>query len=217
MTLPRKTFFPGVFLLLLGACCGPALAGRPLMVDDANVNEAGHGQLEAWIARTGGSTVYNLAPAYAPLDGLEIGALLAHERNSSINVNALQAKWRLTPSKEDGCNFAAVAGFSHASSEGNTAYLNGLITCNQPALGSAHLNLGVGKARRAPSSLGWGVAYEKEIMGVTPHLEWFGAERAKPTVQVGLRGNVAPNLQLDGSLGRSAGVTLYTLGAKLTF
>lgn len=52
---------------------------------------------------------------------------------------------------------------------------------------------------------------------MTPHIEWFGSEGSKPTVQVGLRGNVLPNLQLDGSVGRSDGITIYTLGVKFMF
>ncbi len=106
---------------------------------------------------------------------------------------------------------------AHASGTPNTAYLNGLFTCNHAELGSAHLNLGVTKPHRASSTLGWGVAYEREVMGVTPHIEWFGAQHSKPTVQVGLRGNVASNIQLDGSVGRTGGTTLYTLGTKFQF
>lgn len=194
------------------------MAGRPLVVDDANVNEAGHGQLEAWVARAqGAKNVYNLAPAFAPIDGLEIGALLARDTNAPETLSALQAKWRITPSQENGCNFGAVLGVAHAPGTRNTGYLNGLFTCNHPELGSAHLNLGAAKARGSSKTLTWGIAYEREVMGVTPHVEWFGNEGAKPTMQVGLRGNIAKNVQLDGSVGRSDGVTLYTLGAKYQF
>lgn len=204
--------------LLLGATlAGVASAGRPLAVDDANVNEAGHGQLEAWIARAPGSTVFNLAPAYAPIDGLEIGVLLARERHTSVKASGLQAKWLITPSQDNGCNFGAVLGLAHTQGDTNRAILNGLLTCNRAALGSAHLNLGVSKPRHAPKGLGWGIAAEKPLSAVTAHLEWFGAQHSKPTIQAGLRTNLTANLQLDGSLGRSAGQTVYTLGTKLSF
>jgi hypothetical protein len=52
---------------------------------------------------------------------------------------------------------------------------------------------------------------------VTPHIEWFGAQRSKPTLQLGLRGNVSESLQLDASLGRNDGVNIYTLGVKFSF
>ena len=211
---PHEAFL--LLLLLAAVACSPALAGRPLAVDDANVNEAGRGQLEVWVARGAGSTVFNLAPAYAPVEGLEFGALLARESNTGDKVSALQVKWRITASKETGCNFGAVAGLSHAA-ERNTGYLNGLLTCNRPELGSVHFNLGATKPGGAARARSWGLAYEREIMGITPHLEWFGVEHAKPTLQAGVRGHVAPDLQLDGSVGRGDGVTLYTLGAKLGF
>ncbi len=204
------------FIILIGTGTA-ATAGRPLTVDDANVNEAGRGQLEAWVAHATGATVYNLAPAYAPMDGLEIGALLSRERGASLSASALQAKWRITASREHGCNVAAVAGLARATAAANAAYLNGLLTCNQPDWGSAHLNLGVSKARRSQGTLVWGIAYERPFLGVTPHIEWFGAERAKPTLQVGLRANFTTQLQLDGTVGSSSGIRVYTVGAKLTF
>ena len=77
MSANSRGSLSAAFLLLLGTCSSAVWSGRPLTVDDANVNEPGHAQLEAWVARAGGSTVYNVAPAYAPVDGLEIGALLA--------------------------------------------------------------------------------------------------------------------------------------------
>ena len=217
MSANSRGLLSAAFLLLLGTCSSAVWSGRPLTVDDANVNEPGHGQLEAWVARAAGSTVYNVAPAYAPVDGLEIGALLAREPRTSTYLSALQAKWRITPSQEYGCNVATVVGLAHATGAGNTNYLNGLVTCNQPALGSVHANLGVAKAAGTPKALSWGLAYEREVMGLTPHVEWFVAEQVKPTIQVGLRGNLLGNFQLDGSVGRSSGAMLYTLGAKLTF
>lgn len=205
-------------LTLLSVSSGAALAGRPLVVDDANVNDAGHGQLEIWASHAqGAKNVYNLAPAFAPIEDLEIGALLARDTNASQTLSALQAKWRITRSQENGCNFGAVLGLAHAPGTPNTRYLNGLLTCNKPELGSLHLNLGASKARGTPKSIGWGVAYEREVIGVTPHIEWFGAEGTKPTIQVGLRGNILQNVQLDGSIGRNDGVNLFTLGAKLQF
>ena len=32
----------------LSLCVSTTFAGRPLLVDDANTNEAGHGHLESW-------------------------------------------------------------------------------------------------------------------------------------------------------------------------
>lgn len=205
--------------LLLGTVlvCGTANAGRPLAVDDANTDAAGTGHVEAWLAQAPGAQVYSIAPAYAPVDGLEIDALLSRDRRASVTLGALQAKWRITPSQEAGCNVGAVAGLGHATASPNSAYLNGLLTCNHPDLGSTHFNLGASRPRHAVTRLGWGMAYERPVGSVTPHIEWFGSEHAKPTIQVGLRGDIAKGVQLDGSIGRSAGAMLYTLGTKLVF
>jgi hypothetical protein len=209
-----KRLLPAVLAALL---CGSALAGRPLVVDDANTNDAGNGQVEAWLTRVEGINVFTIAPAYAPIDGLELGAAFARESSTSTNASALQLKWRITASKEDGCNVGAVVGYSRVSGAGNASYLNGLLTCNFGDAGSAHLNLGATKPSGASAATGWGVAYEREFGALTPHIEWFGAEGGKPTVQVGLRGDVAKNVQLDGSVGRGGGVNVYSLGLKFSF
>lgn len=194
-----------------------ALAGRPLTVDDADVEKPGRGHIEAWAARAPGSTVYNLAPAYAPIEGLELGALLARDTSASMTLSGVQAKWLITPKQDNGCNTSGVLGWSHAIGTHNTASLNGLLSCNGVQRGSVHLNLGASKASSTAASLNWGVAYEREVGGVTPSIEWFGNQGAKPTVQAGLRGNIARNLQLDGSIGRRGGATLYSLGTERQF
>lgn len=194
-----------------------AQAGRPLVVDDANVNEPGSGQFETWLAWGSDSRLFHVAPAYAPAAGLELGALLARDGMASQTLVALQAKWRITPSQADGCNLGLVAGAARASADGGAVSLNGLATCNAGRLGSFHVNMGANQPRHAPAVPTWGLAYEREIGRVTPHIEWFGARHARPTLQAGLRGQVAPQVQLDGSIGRSGDQTTFTAGLKYTF
>ncbi len=218
MTATSPVSAPGVLIALMALCFSEvALAGRPLAVDDANVNEPGQGHVELWASHTAGSRVYNLAPAFAPIKGLEVSALLARDRTTLATLSAVQAKWRITPSHENGCNLATVLGIGHTSISDNSKYLNGLFTCNRAKFGSMHLNLGISKTRSSGSVVGWGVAFETEVMGVTPHLEWFGEQHTKPTVQVGLRGNISPSVQLDGSVGRVQGANVYTVGTKIQF
>jgi hypothetical protein len=182
------------------------------------VSDVGHGHVELWVAKAAGAKVFNAAPAYAPIEGLELAALLARDTEASASLRGLQTKWLITPSQQNGCNAGAVIGWLNVAGTPNTASLNGLFTCNRAQHGSIHLNLGLSKARSAAGNVNWGVAYEKPFdNGLTPNIEWFGGQRAKPTVQAGLRGNIAPNLQLDGSIGRRDRVTLYTLGTKLQF
>jgi hypothetical protein len=213
---------PLLLIAALGLHSSLAWAGRPLVVDDANTNDKGKGHVEAWMTRADGASLFSLSPAYAVADGVEIGGLLARESGSGgLRVSAAQVKWRLTPSQDNGCNVAAVLGVTQARAGGtssNGSYLNALASCNRGDAGSYHANLGISKTNGGGgSAASWGIAYERGFGSVTPHIEWFGAEGSKPTLQAGLRGQLTESLQLDGSLGRSDGVTIYTLGVKFTF
>lgn len=205
-------------MIVLAAACGAAFAGRPLTVDDANTNDKGAGHVEAWVARADGATVVNVAPAYAPLDGVELAATLSRDTTNKVNAGAVQLKVVLTERQDQGCNLGASGGFTHVGSGGgNGRFANGLVTCNAGKLGSLHLNLGVAKASGEASVRSWGVAVEHELGGVTPHVEAFGEKGSKPTVQVGARTEVATGVQLDGTVGRSDGRSVYSLGLKFTF
>jgi hypothetical protein len=206
----------GAALLVL-ACSGAAFAGRPLVVDDANTNDAGRGHVETWLSRQDGESVYSVAPAYAFREGMEIGALVARAPSAHVTATALQLKWRITPSRANGCNAGVVGGLAHATGTGNAPYLNGLATCNVEGLGSFHFNLGGLKPRDASFVPTWGLAFEKPISAVVAHLEVFGARDTRPTVQLGLRADVVQGIQLDGSVGRNDGRTLWTVGLKFQF
>lgn len=212
MQTPNRTLLLSLAALGLAAS---AHAGRPLTVDDASVNEAGAGHVEAWYARQPGRAhTWTIAPAYAPIDGLELGAAISRDRTADTTTGAVQAKWRITPSQESGCNVGAVLGVAHTrGAGGNTPYLNGLATCNS-SWGASHFNLG---AVRAPgeSTLGtWGMAHEREFGRVTAHVEALGQRHSKPTFQVGARMEVAKGLQIDGTVGRSDRENLVSLGLK---
>ena len=204
--------------MLAALAAPPCLAGRPLSVDDANVNDAGAGHVEAWYARdAGASTNWNIAPAYGLTDGVEIAAALTRDRGNQSTVSALQAKFRITKSQEQGCNFGATLGLAHVNVEsGNSPYLNGIATCNWSD-GLVHFNLGAVRPAGSTTLRTWGLAYERELGALTGHAEYFGAQQDRPTVQLGLRGNPAKNIQLDGTLGRSGGESIYSLGTKFMF
>lgn len=203
---------------LLVAASSAVMAGRPLSVDDANTNDAGAGHVEMWVSRAPGSTVLNVAPAFAPIDGLEFAVALARDTSSKVNASTVQLKWRITPSQEAGCNVGTSVGASRFSDGGgHLRFLNGLVSCNLGGQGSAHLNLGVVKPSGDGSVKTWGVAYEREAGPVTPHVEFFGAKGSKPTAQVGLRGKLSEAWQVDGTFGRSDGENLFSLGLKFQF
>lgn len=222
MKQPTSRTLSSLLVMAAGATllASAAHAGRPLNVDDASVNDKGKGHVEFWTTRADGISLYSIAPAYAPIEGLEIGGLVSRETKTKLNVTGLQAKWRITASQDKGCNVGAIFGVSRASLDGSSVNgqgLTGLFTCNGLGGGSLHLNVGMDRVSGGETSNRWGLAYERAFGAVTPHIEWFGSEGNKPTIGIGLRGMVTDSVQLDGSVGRSDGLTVYTLGAKLVF
>lgn len=211
---------PGAALLAGALAAGSAQAGRPLTVDDAGVNAKGEGHVEAWAGRSDGVRTLNLSPAYAFAEAIEAAALVSRDTTDRVTGTALQLKWLITPSRDSGCNLGVSFGASRARGGGvneDAAFVNGLFSCNSTRLGNLHINLGAVKPSQAQSVRTWGLALEREIGAVTPHIEWFGNEGSRPTWQVGARGDVAKQLQLDGTIGRGNGFTQYSLGLKFRF
>jgi hypothetical protein len=197
---------------------GPSWAGRPLSVDDANVNEVGAGHVEMWYARQSGNTnVWTVAPAYGIAQGIEIGLAVARDATNDSSTNTVQVKFRLTPSRKDGCNVGASVGASQANNGvENTPFVNGLPSCNSD-YGSLHINLGSNSPPVGPSLGTWGIAFERELGSFTAHAEAFGQERGSPTVQLGLRTELFKNVQLDGTAGRVNGESVLSVGLKFQF
>lgn len=202
-----------------GLLAGSAVhAGRPMVVDDAGVDDAGSGHVEAWYARQPGRAhTWTLSPAYAPIDGLEIDAVITRDLTAASTSQSLQAKWRISPSREQGCNHAAVLGMQQVRGQaGNMPYVNGLLSCNS-AWGATHFNLGGQGPAGGPGVATWGLAHERDFGRTTLHVEAFGQRLAKPTFQIGARTNVLPRLQVDASLGRSNRETLLSVGLRQSF
>lgn len=214
-----QTQLPKVLVLLFGL--GGLLntqAGRPLTVDDASVNDVGQGHVEGWWTRaTDGSRSWTIAPAYAPTQNIELGAGLAREQKTGLETLNVQAKFRITPSQDDGCNVGAVLGAARTTGETSKGYVNALLTCNHAKLGSLHTNLGALDFSSSQRIGTWGLAWERAYGDVTAHIEVYGQQHDKPTWATGLRTNILPKLQLDGSVGRQAGQNLVTLGTKWMF
>ena len=205
---------------LLVLASGASLAGRPLSVDDANVNDVGAGHVEAWYARQAdGSGLWTVAPAYGVASGIEVGAAVSRDTTNDVTSTAIQAKFRITPSQQSGCNVGAVVGISQATTGGastNTPYVNGLLTCNMAA-GSLHFNLGSMQPSGSAALTTWGIAFERELGPITAHVEYFGVTDSQPTLQLGARTELVKNLQLDATVGRINNDTLLSLGLKFQF
>jgi len=203
-------------LLILGTS---AHAGRPLAVDDANVNEKGKGHVEVWVARDSDKiNTWNIAPAFAPVEGVEIGVSYAKARKSGTAEQAIQAKWRITPSQENGCNVASTLGTVHEKNVGNSPYLVGIMTCNT-VMGSMHVNLTRHNPKDEKNYNSWGVAFERPMGSITPHIEAFADQGQKATLQFGVKTEIAEGWQLDATVGRDRQNTanVFSLGFKYSF
>lgn len=201
---------------------GSAHAARPLSVDDAGVDEVGHGHIEVWWEGPRGQrgTTY-AAPAYAPIEGLELGALLARDLGERHTLQGLQLKWRWSPAQEQGCNAASSVGATHrrqspGQSQGSAVALNLIGTCAAP-WGTVNANLGAQRERGQPWRATWGASVEHSWGAITPHLEAFGTQHGAPVFQAGARWEWAPGRQLDATVGRQQGRTLLSLGFVLGF
>jgi hypothetical protein len=213
-THPRKALF---LLLGLGFVLS-VQAGRPLTVDDANVNDVGEGHVEGWWTRgPSGSRSWTVAPAYSPIQNVELGAGMARDPKTRLETQNIQVKFRLTPSQDNGCNVGAVVGAARTTGEASKAYVNALFTCNHAKLGSLHTNLGALDVSNSQRIGTWGLAWERAYGDVTAHVEVYGQQHDKPTWATGLRTNILPKFQLDGSIGRQGGHNLLTLGTKWMF
>ena len=210
---------------LLGLCAVSATvyAGRPLTVDDADVNVKGAGHVEVWAAHelteSGVSRTLTVAPAFAPLEGVELTAMLTRDQGNKTSLTSAQVKWRITATDESGCNFGATLARARSSENTNPSAtnFNALMSCNRSALGSLHLNLGGVNRSGERASRTWGVAVERLIGGVNLHVEQFGEERAKPTSQAGASIALTKRLQLDGTIGRSGSNKILSAGFKVGF
>ena len=177
-----------LFLLMGVSCLFNAHVGRPLTVDDANVNEVGEGHVEGWWTRApSGSRSWTVAPAYAPIQNVELGAGMAREQKTGLETLNIQAKFRITESQENGCHAGAVLGAASTTGESSMGYMNALLTCNHPTLGSLHTNLGALDVSSSQRIGTWGLAWERAYGEITAHVEVYGQQHDKPTWATGHR------------------------------
>ena len=98
-------------LLAISLMSVSAHAGRPLSVDDANVNEKGVAHVETfWSRGADGSRTFTVAPTYSPIPGLDLIAVDTRTAAGGPHSQTLQAKLQVTAVQEKGCYFAWVFG-----------------------------------------------------------------------------------------------------------
>jgi len=167
-------------LCVLLICVFPAvaLAGRPLLIDDAATNAAGHGHVESWYDTE--ERTFNVAPAFAPIEGLELGAAIAKSNSSGETSYSLQVKKLFTSPQENGCNTGGTLGRTSVQNDNAyTLYGWGILSCQSAQWGTVHLNLGWIKERYGSSQQLTGFAFEYPLENFTPHAEWLRLEGEK--------------------------------------
>ena len=195
-----------------------AQAGRPLNVDDANVNDQGVAHIETfWSRAADGSRTLTIAPTYSPLPGLDLIALNVRTFSGGPHSQTIQAKLQVTAPQKKSCHFAWVLGATQwQKGDGQKSFVSGNTSCDMGAgtLHSSWVSARDAEGKDVPS---WGVAWEQIMGDWTAHIESVAQRASKPLVGVGLRRDVLPGLQMDGTWGKQGGKAVFSLGTKYTF
>ena len=224
MSLPRL-LLPSRALCCAAAlaACASAHAGRPLTVDDADVDPAGSAHVDSWFARQSGrQSTWNLAAAYVLVPTLEISGQAARNTTASLTSTALQMKWSMTPAQKDGCQLATTLGVGRTQHSPDESTVNTIMSCNDTN-GAMHFNVGRIRPDGGPSATTWGVSIEIPDGRYTGYAEAFGqrgtSAQETTTYQLGLRAVLSPRWQVDGTWGRvrETRENLYSVGVAYRF
>lgn len=213
----RSDLFAAATACALATLCSAAWASRPLSVDDASINDKGSGHVEAWFAReAGNANVYYVVPAFSPWEVLELSLPLARDRSNGITSIGALARVRITEPQKSGCNFLVALGHQRFNPGGNQPYAYTAVTCRRNEF-ALNANLGAAKPQGESSFGTWGLSIERDHGTLVGHVEAFGQEHSKPTFQVGARKDLGKGFQVDGTVGRTDGDTIFSMGVKYSF
>lgn len=195
-----------------------ALAGRPLSVDDANVNDKGVAHVETfWSRAADGSRSLTIAPTYSPLPGLDLIVADARTLSGGAHSQTLQAKMQVTSPKDNSCHFAWVVGATQwQKGDGQKSFVSANSSCDM-GVGALHASVVSNRDAEGRDTPSFGIAWEQSFGAWTGHIESIAQRAAKPMVGIGARTDVMPGFQVDGTLGRVGGKAMFSLGTKITF
>jgi len=207
-----------ISLLATSLLCVSAQAGRPLTVDDANVNDTGVAHVETfWSRAADGSRTFTVAPTYSPLPGLDLIAVDTRTLSGGAHSQTLQAKMQVTSPKDKSCHFAWVVGITQwQKGEGQKSFVSANTSCDM-GVGALHASVVSSRDAVGRDTPSMGVAWEQSFGAWTGHIESVAQRATKPMVGIGARTEVKPGFQVDGTWGRLGGKALFSLGTKFTF
>lgn len=224
-------------LIVLGFAATPALAERPMAVDDAGTLDKGGAKLEFGLSKDHKERGWEGAAGYAPIDDLELELSFsrATDRDSDPDTRlrgvGFAAKW--VPLKaETGLSAGLKFDYGRTRSddrinpaETERAHsLTGLLTWSFASGQLLHVNIGREWVRvSGPDDTNntWGIGFDQPVLeNLNLTLETYGntsRDQGRPDTQVGLRWTIAEGLKLSGAVGRGNGRSFGNAGIAWEF
>lgn len=197
----------------------PAVAERPMTVDDAGTLDPGAAKLELGWGRDDKAKGFDAAVGFGPVENVELELNFGHARDRSVNPDlherGVGAALKWVPLQAE-TGLSAGLKLEHArlrsdfGEEGretiHASAATGLASWSFASGQKLHVNLGREWARiehdTDPENT-WGTGFEQPLGGgLTVTAEIFGAEHSRPDKQLGLRYEIADGLSLSGAVGR---------------
>ncbi|MDQ2148447.1 hypothetical protein RBI22_06980 [Alcaligenaceae bacterium C4P045] len=229
---------PASLLLSCLTLAFPALAGRPLITDDADVVAPGACQVESWMARTRNegpsTTALWLNAACSPIDKTEFA--LGGNRDVTGSDRGTVTTWQIKHvfrRYDDALPGFAIALADqrdrriHRNAMGETSAIGiASFPLNGDAL-MAHVNAGITRAWHADTHRYrgrgmWSSALDANVARQTrAAIEAYGVAGERPAWQISIRHDLIPDrLQIDASAGRTFGRgdadQIVTIGLVIT-
>jgi hypothetical protein len=217
------TLWPAAALLL----CAPALATRPMVVDDASITAPGNCQLETWTQHTPGQIEYWAAPACNVGGSWELTAGAGRVVPGGLpryGAGVVQAKTVFRPLQTNDWGIGLTVA-DQFRLDGKGSALSVLVPMSASLLSDrvlVHANLGwVHQQEGGRDDPFWAIGTEwtpRQRMTLT--LEAYGTGNNRNYAQAGLRVAVIPDrLALDAGVGDRIGhfgaERYYTIGLTL--
>lgn len=220
--------------MIMACAATPAMAERPMAVDDAATGEKGSAELEFGWVRDGKERGGEASIAYIPVDKLkvELGysrtrdhepglSLWAHGLGVAVKWVPLQSETGLSAGLRYDYERARVDLRGESDEVARANALTALASWGFASGQRVHVNLGrewvrVSGANEVASV--WGVGFEQPLGDrLTLGAEVFGVEDGRPDRQIGLRYEVVEGFTVSGAVGRGSDRTIANLGCAWEF
>ena len=197
-----------------------AMAARPMVTDDARLTMSGSCQVESWAKVYSGGREFWALPACNPTGNFEMTlgvAVTNHNSEPTTDDYIVQAK---TLFKELETNHWSIGLALGTAQHNNQSHIgpNGIgstyiyVPISQSFLDDkliTHFNLGyIHHKESSKDSITWGMGGEYKLKeNLLYILETFGDDRTNPSVQMGLRYSVIPDIfQIDTTIGQQVNI-----------